>query len=119
MTPIELTAARAKLAAEISKLDASIAEHAAAHRNERIAEVRALMTTNGLTLADLGPTKLTSVKTRNPASAAAPKYRDPATGATWTGKGRQPAWFIAAMKHCTSDSLRIVQNGTAEDNRAA
>lgn len=29
----------------------------------------------------------------------APKYRDPASGATWTGRGKQPRWvqaFVAA-----------------------
>ena len=94
MTPIELTAARAKLAAEISKLDASIAEHAAAHRSERIAEVRALMTTHGLTLADLGPTKLTLVKPGHVKSA--PMYRNSA-GLTWTGKGKRPNWLRKAL----------------------
>jgi len=27
---------------------------------------------------------------------AAPKYRDPATGATWTGRGKPPRWITAA-----------------------
>lgn len=26
-----------------------------------------------------------------------PKYRDPATGAEWNGKGRRPHWFLAAL----------------------
>jgi len=26
----------------------------------------------------------------------APKYRDPATGATWTGRGKPPRWIAAA-----------------------
>lgn len=26
----------------------------------------------------------------------APKYRDPATGKTWTGRGRTPRWLTAA-----------------------
>ena len=117
MTPIELTAARAKLAAEISKLDASIAEHAAAHRSERIAEVRALMTEHGLTIADLGQTKLASVK---PARAkAAPMYRDPVTGATALGKGKHPRWLRATLKAgATLDSLRITPS-TADDKIAA
>jgi DNA-binding protein H-NS len=29
----------------------------------------------------------------------APKYRDPATGSTWAGRGRAPAWFDASRKH--------------------
>lgn len=26
-----------------------------------------------------------------------PKYRNPATGETWTGRGKRPRWFAAAM----------------------
>ena len=28
----------------------------------------------------------------------APKYRDLTTGATWTGRGKQPKWLAAAIK---------------------
>jgi DNA-binding protein H-NS len=28
----------------------------------------------------------------------APKYRDSATGTTWTGRGKQPKWLAAALK---------------------
>jgi DNA-binding protein H-NS len=31
-------------------------------------------------------------------SVVAPKYRDAATGATWTGRGKQPRWLAAALK---------------------
>lgn len=30
-------------------------------------------------------------------SIVAPKYRDAATGATWTGRGKQPKWLAAAI----------------------
>ncbi len=30
-------------------------------------------------------------------SVVAPKYRDSATGATWTGRGKQPKWLAAAL----------------------
>lgn len=26
-----------------------------------------------------------------------PKYRNPATGETWTGRGKRPRWFAAAL----------------------
>ncbi|WP_425102650.1 H-NS family nucleoid-associated regulatory protein [Burkholderia ambifaria] len=32
---------------------------------------------------------------RVPGSAVIPRYRDPASGATWTGRGRRPRWFDA------------------------
>lgn len=31
-------------------------------------------------------------------SVVAPKYREAATGATWTGRGKQPKWLAAAIK---------------------
>ena len=31
-------------------------------------------------------------------SVVAPKYRDSASGATWTGRGKQPKWLAAALK---------------------
>ena len=30
-------------------------------------------------------------------SQVAPKYRDSATGVTWTGRGKQPKWVVAAI----------------------
>jgi DNA-binding protein H-NS len=30
------------------------------------------------------------------ATATTPKYRDPATGATWSGRGRAPKWLVGA-----------------------
>jgi DNA-binding protein H-NS len=28
----------------------------------------------------------------------APKYRDPATGETWAGRGARPRWLVAKLK---------------------
>lgn len=52
-------------------------------------EARALIQEHGLTAADLFP----PAKAK-PASVGAPKYRDPATGATWTGQGKPPNWIL-------------------------
>ena len=48
----------------------------------------------GLTVQDVFP----SGRTAKPAGAkitakVAPKYRDPATGQTWTGRGKAPKWI--------------------------
>ena len=32
-------------------------------------------------------------KAKNPASVGQPRYRDPDTGRTWTGRGRPPTWW--------------------------
>jgi DNA-binding protein H-NS len=77
--------------AKIAELE-SLAE--SARKNELLAakeKIAAIMRDYGLTLADLGATaKVKSVKTRAPVPT---KYRDDATGQTWTGRGRAPKWL--------------------------
>jgi len=45
-----------------------------------------------ISLHELMGTTSAAVKKRSPPAANA-KYRDPATGATWTGRGRAPYWI--------------------------
>jgi DNA-binding protein H-NS len=77
--------------AKIAELE-NLAE--SARRNEvQLAKekITAIMRDYGLTLADLGGTaKVKTIKTRAPVPT---KYRDDATGQTWTGRGRAPKWL--------------------------
>ncbi|MEC5218648.1 DNA-binding protein H-NS [Actimicrobium sp. GrIS 1.19] len=69
-------------------------EAAIAHKaelKEAIAAIRAQMALFGITDADLGAGK--APKTRSTASPAPAKYRDPASGKTWSGRGRAPLWL--------------------------
>ena len=60
-------------------------------------QVTAIMREYGLTVADLGATaKVKPVKTRAPVPT---KYRDDATGQTWTGRGRAPKWLEGKDKN--------------------
>jgi DNA-binding protein H-NS len=63
-----------------------------------IAEVRAKVTEYGLTVEDVfGRKRGTRTEaTLTSKVASIPKYRDPKTGATWSGKGRAPAWIANA-----------------------
>lgn len=56
-----------------------------------IAKVRALIDEYGLTPQEVFPAS----RARSAASGTkvAPKYRDPATGQTWTGRGKAPKWI--------------------------
>lgn len=54
-----------------------------------IAEIKKKMTDYGISVADLGG-RAKAAKSRQ---AVAAKYRDPATGATWSGRGRLPHWL--------------------------
>lgn len=88
--------------AQIAKLEK---QAESLRRNELknvIAKVREVIAQYGLTAADLGlggargGRKLRGAKKARCASAGVAKYRDPATGQTWTGHGRPPAWIVAA-----------------------
>lgn len=68
------------------ELDQRIAQIQSAEKARAIASIRALMQSHGVTLADLGAAK-------RRVSVGVPKYRDPETGRTWTGRGRPPIWF--------------------------
>lgn len=57
-----------------------------------IAQVRTIVAEYELTEEDIFSKKAprTTSTTHKP---VAPKYRDPATGATWTGRGKPPLWI--------------------------
>jgi DNA-binding protein H-NS len=65
-------------------------------RTEAIAKVKALMAQYGLTAADLS-TKGAPKKGGGKGSKVAVKYRNKATGDTWSGRGLQPKWLKAAL----------------------
>jgi len=65
-------------------------------RAEAIAKVRALMAEYGLSLADLSMKSAAGPKSGTLGKVAA-KYRNSATGETWSGRGLQPKWLKAAL----------------------
>ena len=76
-------------------------------RAEAIAKVRALMSEYGLTLADLGGKTAPAPRGASGAKVAA-KYRDAATGQSWSGRGLQPNWLKAALAAGRSlDDLKV------------
>lgn len=54
------------------------------------AQIAEIMKEHGLSIDDLRETKAKTVKAP---STVAVKYRDDATGETWTGRGRPPRWL--------------------------
>jgi DNA-binding protein H-NS len=77
-------------------LDAQIEAARNAELSGAIAQIRALMAEYQLTPADILGVSAKTPKTRN--SPVAPKYRDPISGATWSGRGRSPAWLQGRNK---------------------
>lgn len=69
-------------------------EISTARRNEvanAIAQVRTLIDEFQLTEQEVFPSN--RARSATSGTKVAPKYRDPATGQTWTGRGKAPKWI--------------------------
>lgn len=101
----KLTALRKQIAA----LEAEFSRTAKAEMEAAVGKVRALMSSLGVTVDYLVSTsssegsrkaRAKTAPSRKPvakrAAAGVARYRDPATGATWTGFGRAPGWIAKA-----------------------
>ncbi|MGG2041332.1 H-NS histone family protein [Burkholderia gladioli] len=78
------------LLAEQDALDARIAVAREAEREAAIVQIRELMKSLDISVQDL---QERVAKRLSPRVSKAPLYRDPVTGKTWAGRGRQPAWL--------------------------
>ncbi|MEX3937728.1 H-NS family nucleoid-associated regulatory protein [Paraburkholderia phymatum] len=91
-----------KVQARITKLQAQADALIRSQSSTAIAKIRDLMEKHGLTIADIDAHLGSKKRGRKPGAAAITKptaparYRDPKTGATWTGHGRAPAWIASA-----------------------
>ncbi|MDP3822670.1 MAG: H-NS histone family protein [Burkholderiales bacterium] len=65
-------------------------------RDEAIAKVRSLMSEYGLVVSDLSAKSSSKAGPRSGNKVAA-KYRNKATGESWSGRGLQPKWLKAAL----------------------
>jgi DNA-binding protein H-NS len=66
-------------------------------RQDAISKVKALMSEYGLTVADLSSKSAGGKAGTSKGAKVAPKYRNAATGDTWSGRGLQPKWLKAAL----------------------
>lgn len=85
------------LLAKRAELDKKIADARREERTAAITKVRTLMAEHGLTAADVAG-KTHAVRDKPAGNKVAPKYRNKATGETWTGRGLQPKWLRAAIE---------------------
>jgi DNA-binding protein H-NS len=87
-----------ELIAQRAALDKKIAEAQREQRGEAIQKVRALMSEYGLTLADVGAKSgaIGGAPKKSTGKVAA-KYRNKATGESWSGRGLKPKWLAAAL----------------------
>ena len=83
-----------ELLAQKAALEKQIAQTQRDERENAIAQVSALMAQYGLSAADLGKRP---AKKAGAGGKVAAKYRNKATGETWSGRGLQPRWLKAAL----------------------
>lgn len=79
-----------QLLAQRAEIDAQIEAQRKALSAEAIASVRALIAQHALRPSDIFPVRSSN---RPAARKVAAKYRDPASGKTWSGRGVAPKWF--------------------------
>ena len=88
-----------ELIAEKARLESEISALISASRKEAIDKVRALIQEFDLTAEEIGRTGTSAraAKKSGGSSKAGtkvqPKYRDPESGATWSGRGVAPRWI--------------------------
>lgn len=92
----DLLAQKAALEKQQAALEKQLEDARRAERSGVISQIKSLMAQHGLGVADLGGGKAVKA-TKTGGSKVAPKYRNAATGETWTGRGLQPKWVKAAL----------------------
>lgn len=96
-----------ELQEQIAKLQAQAEQVRKDELAQVINGIKAQMAEFGITLEDLGGKG--KGRKKSAAAAGAPaKYRNPATGDTWTGKGRRPNWILEAEKEGKSASAFLI-----------
>ncbi|RYX96071.1 MAG: H-NS histone family protein [Comamonadaceae bacterium] len=110
MTTTDLQKQIADAEAKINELRQQLAEEKKGQRAEAIASAKSLIKEHGLTGAELGFSgKSSTPKAPKAASSdkratVAPKFKDPASGKTWTGRGKTPSWLAAELSAGRSKS---------------
>jgi DNA-binding protein H-NS len=76
-------------------LEQAIASAREKELSEAVRKARELVAEFGLTVQDIFPAGRGATKSagKSTGNKVAPKYRDPATGQTWTGRGKAPKWI--------------------------
>lgn len=88
-----MTASYKELLAQREALEQAIAQARQNEISAAVTRVRELVAEFGLTAQDIFPGRTAKSSTQKVVSKVAAKYRDPATGQTWTGRGKAPKWI--------------------------
>ena len=79
-----------QLTAELEKLQSQVAAAREKEVADTIAQIKVKIAEYGITAEELGFSRKRPASRK---SALPPKFRNPKTGETWSGRGRAPAWL--------------------------
>lgn len=83
-----------EIQAKIADLQAQTAKVKQEEKQQAIDAAKAMIVSYGITAKDLGLDKAPKLKAGpKPGGKIPPKYRDPLSGALWSGRGKTPKWF--------------------------
>jgi DNA-binding protein H-NS len=98
------------------KIDGEIATKREADRDATRQQIIAIATEAGYTIEELfavgkrAASAPKAIKSADGRSKVAPKYQDPLTGTTWTGRGKRPKWMQAAMASGQSQESLLIRS---------
>lgn len=103
----------AELLDEIESLKKQAEAMRKAELGEIIADIKRKIQEYQLTAQDLGLSeqRRAPARAKDGRGAVKPKYRDPASGKTWTGRGRQPIWFRDALASGSKPEALAISEG--------
>jgi DNA-binding protein H-NS len=78
-------------------IQAQIESARSSARESALQEIRMLMTNHGLTSAELASPRATAKPGPKAGAKVAAKYRHPASGASWSGRGLKPKWLTEEL----------------------
>lgn len=111
----------AELNEQLKRIHAEIEERRASARTELRTEIEKMLKDSELTLQDVFPELAKGGKAAPPPAKvrqraeATPKYKDPKSGALWSGRGRSPRWVVEALD---AKGISIEQFKNAPEFRA-
>jgi len=86
-----------ELQAKIADLQAQAAKVKEEEKQQAIDMARTMISAYGITAKDLGLDKMVKAKSGpKVGNKIAATYRDPQSGATWSGRGKTPRWINGA-----------------------
>jgi len=106
--------------AKIAKLENQARELLKKESAGVVMKIRGLMSDYGLTVQDLGVgitrmgERMSAMKQPLP-----PKYQDPVSGKTWSGKGKAPGWIVEATQKGLRDDFLIINTAPIETKKVA